>query len=62
MNSHRYESFLLIAASYLVLITGFLCYIVTQEKWILITCILGGLVLAWNSEQANQRAIAEREK
>ena len=63
MNSSRYESFLIIASSYLALIVGLLGYIVTQEKWFLILCVLCALGFSWLAEQANKRAlIAEREK
>ena len=63
MNSHRYESYLTITASCLASITAVLCYAITLEKWILISCVLCSLGLAWMSEQANKRAlIIEREK
>jgi len=63
MNNHRYESYLLLVASYLSLLAGFLCYIATQEKWTLVVCVLCGLVLLLGSEQANKKAlIIERGK
>jgi len=62
MTDDRYESFLAIAASYLALIIGILCYIATREKWTILICIFAGLGFAWVSERANQRVITTEDK